>query len=404
MAPFKYMGRERTADDIKRRRTEAMSSYDSFVQPNFTMYKAKEGENNIRILPRSWAKKDMVERWGKAWDISIWVHYNVGPDRASYLCLDKMQGEQCPVCEARLKTDDPDEQRELAPRKRSLCWLIDRDKEKTGPQWWVMPVGIFDEIGTRSVDKKTGEGIYIDDPNEGFDVSFYRKGTGKTSTNYSGVEIMRDPSPLCENAKLQDRWLAFIEENPLPEILNFYDAEHIEKVLYGTVDRRQRDDDDEDERRPSRRASRSDDDDEPKSSRRSRHRDEEDDEDEKPSGRGGSRKAAADDDDDADEDEPKSKSTKRAAADEDDEEEEDRPRKARADEDEDDDDALPWKSRGRGKDADEDDEEEEDQEEREAQASKRRRLPKDEEDDEDESPSAQGRRQLSRLKGKAGRK
>lgn len=241
--PFVYRGATRTAEDITRRTKISSGAYDSTVLEGFTIFKPKEGENTIRILPLTW---EDTEKYGTSWEIMVYVHNNIGPDKGQFLCLDKMKGEPCPICEARRSAVDDEERYALSPNMRAMCWLIDRDAENAGPQWWQMPIKkIFKVVNSRSIDKKTGAPILIDDPEEGYDLAFTREGTG-LKTDYTGVEVFRDPTPVHEDQKTQDRWLAYIMENPLPDILNFQDADYIEKVLSGRVSKKQDDDEGDD--------------------------------------------------------------------------------------------------------------------------------------------------------------
>lgn len=249
---FVYRGSERTAESVTRKAKMSGGLYDSYLLGDIPMFKAKEGECCVRILPPTW---EDIQKWGDGWEISIFLHYNVGPDNGAYLCSDKMEtGEACPVCEARRGEQDEEVASKMKPSLRILCWVIDRDDEKAGPQVWSMPLSLFKDISGRSIDKRTSTPILIDHPEEGFDVVFNREGTD-IKTKYTGVEIMRDASPIHDDEKLQDRWLDYIGERPLPELLNYYPAEHIEKVLFGKTERTRGDDAETPAERPSRRGS-----------------------------------------------------------------------------------------------------------------------------------------------------
>ncbi len=233
---FVYRGNLRTTEDVARRAKHSSGLYDSAILDGFTPYKPKEGENIIRILPFTWTD---VDKWGASWEIFVWVHNNIGPDRGTFICLNKMKDEPCSICEARRSAVDDEERYALAPNERALCWLIDRKDEKTGPQWWMMPIKtVFKVINARSTDKKTNALLLIDDPEEGFDVFFDVEGAGKKTASYTGVEIDRDPTPVHQDEKLQARWLNYVTENPLPELLNIQDHDYIEKVLMGRVSKK----------------------------------------------------------------------------------------------------------------------------------------------------------------------
>lgn len=377
---FVYRGKNRTADDVTKKANEGSRDYDSIFKSGLPVFKPKEGENVVRVLPSTWEEPD--------WDLTVYSHYGIGPDNARYLCLEHTEDCKCPVCEARSETTDEEEKDALRTAKGAVCWVVDRDDEKAGPQLWPLPfTKVRNEIYARSIDRKTREAILIDDPEEGYDITFFRKGTGER-TQYSGVEVARDPSPLSENSKTQQRWLDYISEHPLTECLNYYSYEHVKKALYGKATKKA-DDEDEAPRGRSRLAREDDEEDErsSRSSRRSRSADDE--EDEKPSR--SSRRASRDVDDEDEEEAPPSKSRSRAAK-------------------EDLDDEIPFDAKG-GKVARRRailDEEEEDEDEKEDKRSSRRSgkdAEEDEPEEEEDSPSSSARRQLSKLRpaGKRGR-
>lgn len=235
MGKFQYHGGNRSAADIKRKASEGTRDYDSCWKSGIPVFRPRDGENCVRILPSPLKEEP-------DWDYKIFSHYDVGPDTTRYLCANKMLGKPCAVCDARNETSDADERDALRPVVGAICWVIDRDDEKAGPQLWSIPfTKVRNEILHRAVDKRSGQPILIDDPKEGYDVVFNRVGTSK-KTDYTAVEIMRDPTPLHDKQETQERWLDYISDNPLPEILHFYDYDYIQKVLNGTSDRRSRDD------------------------------------------------------------------------------------------------------------------------------------------------------------------
>ena len=319
---FVYRGDERTAAEIDAKARNAGGMFDQYLRSDVTMFKPKDGENCIRILPPTWGKhvftdkdfaalddedKDIITEehtlWGSNWDIGLTIHYQIGADNSSYLCPDKMHQGDCAVCEARLSSKDEDEINAYKPSYRPACWMIDRDNEKAGPQVWPMPVTVFQEINARGKDKKSGKPIFVDDWHKGYDIVFTKTGEG-LRTKYSGVEIMRDDSPLHDEEALMEAWRDYIEDNPLPSVLQYYDSDHVHKVLYGKSVAAHVEDEDEDEdedKAPRRRAR-------PKAVRRAEVEDEDgvEDEDEEEAPRRSRvarhRMSVVDDEDDTEED------------------------------------------------------------------------------------------------------
>lgn len=259
---FEY--RERAADETKRRSTQGANEYDKILKGSIKMWKPNDGENRIRILPPTWED-------AKHFGLDIYVHYGVGPDRGTYLCLSKMKGEDDPIEEERLaarKDGDEEYAKELEAKRRVLVYVIDRDHEKEGVQAWAMPWTLDRDIVKVSVDRSSGEVLPIDHPEEGYDVEFEKKGS-KNRTEYLGVAIARRSSPLG-----RDEWLEYAMDNPLPDQLQFFDYDHIAKAFGGGGAHKERSRDRGDDRDDDRRGSSSRDRDrDEKPDRQSRDRD-----------------------------------------------------------------------------------------------------------------------------------
>jgi len=230
--------------------------FDPIFKDKFPVLRIKEGGYRIRIMPPTW---DDADHYG----MDIYVHYGIGADQGSYLCLEKMLKKECPVCAERRaleRAGDVDAAKALSPTKRVVVWAIDRKDEDAGPQLWAMPWTVDRDFATLSEDKDSGEVLAVDDPEEGYDLSFSREGSG-LKTKYVGAKIARKPSPLHDDDETKDEWLAFIEKNPLPSVLRYFDAEHIAGIFAGGSKDDDEDEDDEDEKPRSRRGKKRDDDD-----------------------------------------------------------------------------------------------------------------------------------------------
>ncbi len=220
---FSY--KRRASEDAQRRASESTREFDSFLADHIKTFKPNDGYNTIRILPPTW---DDPKHYG----IDLFVHYGVGPDEQAYLCLHKMKGEPCPICEerdrARRAGESEEYVKDLDYTRRTLFYLIDRDHEKDGVMAWAAPFSKIDQAIVKvSIDRQTGEALPIDDPDEGYDIEFDKGGKG-IGTQYTGVAIARRESPLGKR-----EWLDFAVKNPLPSILEYHSYEHIQKVFGG---------------------------------------------------------------------------------------------------------------------------------------------------------------------------
>ena len=268
MARFKY--HERDPETVRDRANQQTGGYDKIIKDT-EFFKPKEGENNIRILPPTWNLKE----WSDNWAIEVWLHRDIGPDKATYLCLDKMNKGKCPICEARLDARGDDEIRALKPKTSMLAYIINRDDEKAGPVVWALSNRFEQDICLRMQDKRTGEVLAIDHPDNGYDISFTRTGTG-IKTRYAGIDIARRPSPLADRERDQDKWLDFIQDSPLPDLLDFKTYDYLSQVYAGKRSAKESADDADDKPTRSSR-DRDRDDDKPSRSRSSRDADEEED-------------------------------------------------------------------------------------------------------------------------------
>lgn len=368
---FRYQKRDK--ETLKERANMKGGNYDTYIKPKFKQWKPKDGKNVIRILPPTW---DDARHYG----LDIFVNFNIGPDNQSYLSLSKHDRGPDPLAEARREAQadgDKEFAKKLNPSQRILYWIIDRMDEDEGPLLWAAPFTFDKSLSNLCIDEDTKDVIFIDDPANGRDVRFYKEGQGLT-TKYdpSKMKVLKE-SNLAEDEGLEQEWLDFIQENPLPEVLNFYEYDHIKAAFGGQAGR---DEDDDDDEKPARRSSRKaevDEDEAPK--RRTKSARDSEDDDEEPSSR--SRRNAA--------------SAKRASEDDDDDEDAPKTRGPRRDQDPDDaddeEDEKPTRTRQRSRSRDDDADEDEDEKPK-RRASSRREESDDDEDDAEEKPARSRRR------------
>lgn len=223
----KFKARKLSESRLKQRASDSGSMFDALVKNDYPVFSPSEGAHRLRLLPGTF---DDDAYWGYL----VYIHYGVGPDQGQYLCLDRMgAAEPCPICSERHSAGlDEETERQLRPTKRVAAWVVDRATEKEGPKIWLMPQTVDKDIADRCIDKMTNEVIDIVDPEDGFDIEFTREGSS-INTKYIGINIARRPSPVSTDPDTMEKWLDFIEENPLSQCLNYYSSEHIARVFRG---------------------------------------------------------------------------------------------------------------------------------------------------------------------------
>lgn len=348
------------ADHVKRQAERKGGKFDSIFKGNFDTFTPKEGDNTIRILPPG---------WDGAGDYAfpVWIHWSVGADESSYLCLRKMKGETCPICQevARMKADgEGDDAKRIDCKERFICWVIDRSDRDETPSLYSMPAGTYKDINALCYSSKSGKAIFIDNPDDGYDVIIRRTGT-KINTKYL-PQVDREATAVTDDADKYKELEAWVQDNQIPDCLQYFDADYLEKALSGEIDRNKDadEDEDDDDRGRARKGDRV------KAKSRRDESEDEDEDDDSPPPRSKRGKARDDEDDDLDDELP---------FDEDDDEEDDdreaesrnEAREARQDR----------QARARGKGREDDDDEPEDRP-RGNKARSKRDEPEDDEEDE----------------------
>lgn len=231
MKQFKYV--KPSFNDIEEV-SNRTSSYDSIFKKGFKQFKVKDKTHTIRILPPTWDSNSMSILGNDRRHYGIFVpchNYNKTP----YICPKQALGKRCLFCDERQKAYDENNEKlakELYTGTRLALWVIDRENEQEGPQLWAMPKTVYSELAIRSIDARTREVVcYIDDPEEGYDVSFTRlPKVGKNPPEYMGVDISRRSTPLGAQAK---EWLDYVVQHPIPDVLQIYDEDYLKQVYIG---------------------------------------------------------------------------------------------------------------------------------------------------------------------------
>jgi len=235
---WKPPSQEKLRQEIRQRKDQVGGGvFDSIVKSEFTRFKPRKGTNNIRFMPPTW---DGAEYYA----MYIYLHYNVGPDNGIYLCSEKHGEGKCPICEERAKLrgeGDQEAANQLRMQEARIAWVIDREADQdVGPQVYQYGYKMDKAIAALCYEEDGGA-ICIYGPDDGYDVSFVREGEGIHSA-YIGHKISRRQSSISNDSRQQDKWLTYIAENPINEVLNFYPYEHIAKLFQSAAPKRDEDD------------------------------------------------------------------------------------------------------------------------------------------------------------------
>jgi hypothetical protein len=191
-------------------------------------YKTVEGDNFIRVLPAYDQDHDFA--------MDIFVHYNIGADKSAFLCLSRMKGESCPICEESSKLSQAGREEEakgLRPASRTLFFVLDRDKEEDGIKLYDSPTSsVGDPLISLCLNRRTREMVDITDIHKGFDVIIVRKGLGVRNTRYKSVSLDHPSTPLGKKDFTEEMLENLI---PFESVLNYADYDTIKAEFTGVT-------------------------------------------------------------------------------------------------------------------------------------------------------------------------
>ena len=170
----------------------------------FQEYKSTFGDNFIDIL-------DPNKGEGFFWK-EVFIHSNVGKERRTFVCPNKMFNEPCPMCEEIQRIYDRGEKNEgtkkllskLYAKPRYLLFVIDTSSEDSiasGVKWYDAPPIVISSITAACKNKRTGEHTDPTHPTNGKGISFEKVKTG--SENY---DVKYQGFALETRVPIQDSW------------------------------------------------------------------------------------------------------------------------------------------------------------------------------------------------------
>ena len=173
---------------------------EAMEKAGITDWRPKEGKNFVQFLPAD----DPESKHSVG--MELWFHRNVGPNNDTYLCLRKMAGKPCPICEEfqRRREEDWNDIKHLAVGRWPTSWMyliVDVDSEETtdeGVRTYVACKTVRDEV-INVCDPRTGEARFLpNDPEEARVFCFTRTGKGMQDTKYSHFSYLDEQAELPE--------------------------------------------------------------------------------------------------------------------------------------------------------------------------------------------------------------
>ena len=182
---------KQTRDNYQNKDT---GNFTSVLKPNLPLWKCGEGKHQLDIIPFV-VGKGYPEAWepkSYAYLLNIWTHYNVGANDGTYLCLNAMFKQDCPVCEYRKQLQDEGADKETAdalkPKRYTLYNVVCYDspaEEAKGVQIWNVSYHLMERYLLAIADA-SGELVPYADSDLGKRILFNRKGSGAKNTQYLG--------------------------------------------------------------------------------------------------------------------------------------------------------------------------------------------------------------------------
>ena len=279
MAGFKRATAKERESEARKRTVSGLG----YVSSDIPIFKPVDGDNQIRIVPPL-----SNDAQASLWGLEVWTYFVNNRSYLSSKTFDPQSDDPIMSHFFDIREDNPEEAQKYKGNKRYLMFVLDMNSDEVELKLWAAPPTLVDEFLGLAKNRRTGELIALEDPEEGVPIFFTKTGQG-INTRYTSIEIEKEPFPLdddlAEDLELFEDMLIVPSSKELQKVL--------ELAMNGDNDDDDDDDDEDDAPRkkaasPVRR----------KMVKKSRSKDDDDDDADD----------AADADDDEEEEEPKKSS------------------------------------------------------------------------------------------------
>jgi len=245
---------ERTTKNIENKDKKGFSGKRAidYKGQEISWWKPKEGPNRIDILPYLVGTDHHPGKMKKGFEdylLEYAVHYQVGPEEASYLCLKKMYGKPCAICQEQAalrqnENSDEDEIKSLNSQMRTAYNIIDLDDKEAGIQIFDVSHFLFELELLEKIEvfKQKEEVPTIFDIEEGYSIEFRAKGKKYKKSSY--FEFKDFTFQERENPYSED---IFEETYALDEYLVIPTYEEVRNAFLGIEEDEEEDEPEEEE-------------------------------------------------------------------------------------------------------------------------------------------------------------
>ncbi len=239
---FKY--RKQSEAAVRQEAEQSGGGYASiFIEGTKEFKPKKGGEYTIRVAPPTWGTDDDPPT---SYAHEVFVNFGVGPDEEGFISRSRMGFDDDPVVEMhdRLRQfgdEYVDLLKEQKAKKRRTMYVLVRGEEELGWQAWAPGWTIHRDMAKASMSKRKRTVKFIDDPDNGYDVTFSRESSG--FGKFTIDEVDDESSPIVDDPKRQKELLDWLVEHPLPDQYRIYSYEEIKRRCDGQANKTEDEDD-----------------------------------------------------------------------------------------------------------------------------------------------------------------
>lgn len=172
------------------------SAYASMLKPEITIpfFKARDGENQVRLLPIIEEEKHM-----KFGGLEVWTYYTGSGLVVSPSTFGQARDPLMAKYKKYKMTDPKGKAQIFKPSKHILNYILNYnpDEDRSVVHIWRTSEKFRDNIFGRAKDRETKKMIPIEDPEEGRILFFEKQGQGR-DTQYSQEEVGSKPDVLID--------------------------------------------------------------------------------------------------------------------------------------------------------------------------------------------------------------